>query len=747
MTGGAPLVVYWLLLPTLGIAGFVTLHHAILAIADRTDRTARWTALWALASFIFIGTRFYQKTHPDPATGAICVRIGIVAICALLYTLSKLLAEIVGTIKSPWPARVLFGLLGITVAVGTITTTLWPMPLVLRTDRSGATFYGVDNSPVFGLLALVAVLAVGTAIYTFRQNRIVAPELRRERIIFLIGLGTMFALAANDLLQMFEVYRFYLLSELMPMPVAIVMSILVARRQRVLRNHLEVRVAERTAELEGINARLENALESSIMSENHLRLLFDASPDAILLTHERQVLRGNHAATKLLGAVDGKRLGDLVFGVELQRLPVGEPQSHEFRRGDGSTGQAELLCQELMLDGRRSTLWILRDVTERQLMATQLQKAEQLAALGTLAASVAHEINNPLSYVHGNLSLLKQELAALPLTDAQRAEVALLTDDAIEGAVRVRDIVRDMQRFGRGGTDAIVPVDLISVLAKVEKLTRSDVRTRGRWSSEVIGGGVVRGNELRLVQILVNLVVNAAQALPAGESERHTVRVRVADLSATDEVELTVSDTGTGIPADQLPRIFDPFFSTKRGSGSGLGLSITRDLVRQLAGTITVQSEPQKGTTFRIVLPRADAVPQAVSDDRTDKTLQRRWRVLVIDDEPLIGRAITRMLAAHEVEVAHTAADGLARLGAEASWDAILCDALLGNESGKLLVDHLRTTCPHLLPNLVMMTGGSPHEVAGLGLPRDGLVLWKPFDEAKLRDSLIVLEGLREPKA
>ena len=739
MTDASTSATLYLLLPALGIAGFVALHHGLIWLSDRNDKIALWTALWALTSFVFIGTRHYHKTHLDPNVALICIRILIVTLCALVLTLASMVRAIIGRSQSGPAAWLLWGLLFLIVTVGQAWSVMFATDMRLRADRSGIAYYGVDDLPVVALLMVAMLLGVLLVARSLLQGYAqLEPELRRERKLLAIGVFAMLALALNDLLQVFYVYHFYMLAEFMPIPLMLVMSIIAARRQYLLRSRLEARVAERTIKLLGSNRQLQEALRDAVQSEVNLRTLFDASPDAILVARDRDILIGNNAAIALLGDLSGRRLGDILFGLDLGSLPIDQPQSHEFRRQDGSIGHAELLCKAMMLEGRLANIWILRDVTERKLLETQLQKAERLAAMGMLAATVAHEINNPLSYVHGNLSLLKMELAALPLQDAQRRELADLTDDAIEGSNRVRDIVRDLRLYGRGSTDVIVSVDLRSVLAKVEKLTRSDVRTRGRLVCEVEGRGIVRGNEMRLVQILVNLVINAAQAILHDATEGNLIKVHVDDAS-NGEVEIVVEDSGSGIPAEQLPRIFDPFFSTKKGSGTGLGLSITRDLVRQLGGSITVQSTLNVGTKFSVLLQRAEEAPEVVVDEATEKTLSRRWRILVVDDEPLIGRAIERMLGEHDVQVVLNCADGIAQLGPEASWDAILCDAILGKESGSKLLDHLAAHAPQLSARLIVMTGGSPNDVGALGLPSSASVLWKPFDQRRLRDALVML--------
>lgn len=741
---------YWLLLPTLGVAAFVALQHAMIWLSDREDRIARWTCLWAVASFVFIASRFVQKTHLDPKIAIVCVRFGLVALCALLYAVVEMVRFVVAIEQPGVERRVLRFVLGLSLIVGLVGTWAIDVPMKVRVDRTGVAFYAVANPRFIIPLIVSGMLALSMLVRSLRHGHVLRDrDLVVERNLFLGGIFVMVLLVINDALQIFEVYRFFYLSELMPMPLAVAMSVITARRQRVLRARLEARVSERTTELNDSNRQLQEALADTVQSESNLRLLFDASPDAIIVARERDILIGNAAATRLLGEVQGRRLGDLLFNIDLAALPVDQPQPHDYRRGDGAIGQAELLCKELMLEGRPANLWILRDVTERKLLESQLQKAERLAALGTLAASVAHEVNNPLSYVHGNIALLKQELDDLGLPLEQRQQLGVLIADALEGSNRVRDIVRDLQRFGRSGTDTMGAVDLRRVLEKVETLARAEVRNRARLAIELSGTGVVRGNELRLLQIIVNLVGNAAQAMAEPDPTRNLIAVRVADTSE-DEIAILVEDNGLGMSEEQVRRIFEPFFSTRRGGGTGLGLSITRDLVRQLGGSLTVKSTPNAGTTFRVALQRAKledfAARETPREGNTAAGLGGRWRVLVIDDEPLIGRAIERILSEHEVVVVRSVGDAIAELGSDAAWDAILCDAFLDKESSAPVFAHLEATCPSLGARVILMTGGTPAEVAQMGLPKGALMLWKPFDDKHLLECLGVLRDLRAEK-
>jgi two-component system NtrC family sensor kinase len=242
----------------------------------------------------------------------------------------------------------------------------------------------------------------------------------------------------------------------------------------------------------------------------------------------------------------------------------------------------------------------------RQLEETQQQLlfADRLATVGRLAAGVAHEINNPLSYMLSNLNFIHKELSraeagALP----ESKELLDATTEAREGAEHVRVIVQELKMLARPDDVALGPVELEGVVHGAAKIAAQELRGRARLVEQCRGVPMVRGNGQRLGQVVLNLLLNAAHAIELGNEDAQEVRV-VARVAQPGSVVLEVSDTGSGIPAENLERIFEPFFTTKPvGVGTGLGLSVCRNLVHSMGGTIQVESQVGRGTTFRITLP------------------------------------------------------------------------------------------------------------------------------------------------
>ncbi len=252
------------------------------------------------------------------------------------------------------------------------------------------------------------------------------------------------------------------------------------------------------------------------------------------------------------------------------------------------------------------------DVTELEDASSRLMQADRLASVGMVAAGVAHEINNPLAYVIASLGFVEEELARLgpDLPEARWADLREAVADAHEGAQRVTRIVRDLNAFSRPEDDRKERLELLPALERAVHMAAAQVKARARLVTDYGPTPAVLGSAGRLGQVFLNLVVNAAQAIPDGETARHEVRVSTRTDGAGRAV-VEVRDTGCGMSSAILARIFEPFFTTKPlGVGTGLGLSICRNIVSKLGGELFVESEPGRGTTFQVVLPPA---PQAAS--------------------------------------------------------------------------------------------------------------------------------------
>jgi CheY-like chemotaxis protein len=385
----------------------------------------------------------------------------------------------------------------------------------------------------------------------------------------------------------------------------------------------------------------------------------------------------------------------------------------------------------------------MRDLSDRR----KAEAAARLAGVGTLAAGVAHEINNPLTFVAANLELAEEAVRSLAERPedarAVAAEARHALADARAGALRVRDIVRDLKVFSRE-EEGTGPVDVRRALQAALAIARSELKPRARVRvllDEPVPP--VLANEHRLGQVFLNLLVNAAQAIPPGRAEAN--EVAVAARAAGGEVVAEVRDTGSGMSPEVRARIFEPFFTTKPlGQGTGLGLSICHGIVAALGGRIEVESVAGQGSTFRVVLPAAASADRTGAPTASPAPAPAlRARVLVVDDEPMVGLALSRLLASHDVTVVERAAAAQDLLGRGERFDLVLCDLMMPDMTGMALHAWVAERDPVLAARMLFVTGGAFTEEAQEFLERHAdRRLEKPFDVAELRAAVAaVLEG------
>jgi len=388
---------------------------------------------------------------------------------------------------------------------------------------------------------------------------------------------------------------------------------------------------------------------------------------------------------------------------------------------------------------------------ERRKMQEHLLIADRMVSVGMLAAGVAHEINNPLSVVTANLQIIREDLdrAATALDVGPGldlpAPLARLWNtlreslpDAREAADRVRVIVQDLRVFSHPDESKRTPTDVHKVIESSIRMARNEVRHRAKLVCEFGDVPLVEANEARLGQVFLNLIVNAAHAMTEGALDRN--RITITTRSIAKMVAVDVTDTGSGIPADVLPRIFDAFFTTKPvGVGTGLGLSICHRIMTALGGRIEVTSEVGQGTSVRVLLRRAGAhntqeLPVAASEPEPSPSWKPSGNVLIVEAEGAMGRTLPRVLSHHRVHTVGSAREALALIRDGHAVDVILCDLMMPDMTGMDFYDELASSHPHLVPRIVFVSGGAFTPRA-----RDFLStttnrhLDKPIDAASLR--------------
>jgi signal transduction histidine kinase/CheY-like chemotaxis protein len=385
-----------------------------------------------------------------------------------------------------------------------------------------------------------------------------------------------------------------------------------------------------------------------------------------------------------------------------------------------------------------------QDITERTSLRERLAAADRMASLGSLAAGVAHEINNPLAYVSANLRYLDRSLEHLPedaVAPALRGSLARFGQavaDARDGVSRVAEIVRDLRAISRSTEDKRGQVDILIAVDIAVKMSSVQVSHKARVLKEYGDVPRVFANEARLVQVFINLLVNAAQAIAEGAPCRNEIRI----VTRTDErgrAVVEIRDTGSGIPPEIHARIFEPFFTTKPPDiGTGMGLSICHGIVAAHDGEISMESEVGKGSIFRVALPaydRASGVGEHVEGDRRSSSPpNRRSRLLIVDDEIKLGTAIQKELSGmHDVEFLASGTEALARVKGGDRFDLILCDLVMPLMSGMVLYQEIQTLAPEQARRMIFLTGGAFTATARSFLHEVGNpYLEKPFDLDRL---------------
>ena len=380
---------------------------------------------------------------------------------------------------------------------------------------------------------------------------------------------------------------------------------------------------------------------------------------------------------------------------------------------------------------------------ERSRLLAKSMELERIHALGTLVASVAHEINNPLTYLNGCLELASRDIEAVRDLGVAGARLAGTLSqnlaDAADGAERIASVVRILSTFSRADVNDGKDVDVLRAVQAASRIARHQVTGNASFEEDLAPVPHVVGNEGRLAQVILNLLVNAAQAVKSHAGAHG--QVRIATRVEDECVLIEVSDTGPGIEPKLLERIFEPFFTTKpAGEGTGLGLTISRDIVAAMGGTLTVRSALEHGTTFVVTLPVPEHAPRRSEGDgfgtKSSAPDGNTRRVLVIDDEPRIGKLLQLMLSRDLVQFTPSPLEALKLVAAQA-YDVILCDFYMPEKTG---LEFYREACalrPEVQDGFVLMTGShSNPQIEEFVRTRQLRLLHKPFSLQALRDCL-----------
>ncbi|MDB4960907.1 MAG: Sensory box histidine kinase/response regulator [Myxococcales bacterium] len=498
-----------------------------------------------------------------------------------------------------------------------------------------------------------------------------------------------------------------------------------------------------TAELDALSALRE--------SEARFRFLVTASPDGVVILQRGVVVFTNPRAVQLLGAateaeVMGKSITSFLpptdIGAAEKRVATmartGEempPREFGVLAVPGRVVEVKSIVCEW--EGAPALLALARDVTERAAMQRRLVEADRLAALGTLAAGVAHEINNPMTYALLAVQRIERTLTSLGGPPEALASIREQLSDIEHGIGRVASITRSLRAFARPDDSPPGPVDLTEIVRRSLKMVDNDLRHRAKLDLDLPEVPPVTGNASRLEQVVVNLLLNAIQALP--EAEANTIGVRL-EAPSKGSIVLSISDNGHGIPAAVRHRIFEPFFTTRPiGKGMGLGLSVCKTIVEGFGGEIAVASTEGVGTTVSITL-RVHTGPAVGEQPASSFARAPRLRVLLIDDEPILRTVFARLLEDHhDVVTASSGVDGL-ELAITGAFDAIVCDVMMPGVDGAEVYRRVALARPGQEKRIIFITGGTfTRELDEFLATTPNRLLLKPF---KLEAVLSAVESV-----
>ena len=487
--------------------------------------------------------------------------------------------------------------------------------------------------------------------------------------------------------------------------------------------------------------------EVALRERDHQFLaVFDSALDALLLVDdERCLISANPAACKMFGVtretlphvqIDQfltKGSAQEIAGKWSEMLASGEHTGELVVQPRGGECTVEFSFKARVVPERHLFIW--RDVTERHRLEAQLRQSQKMETVGRLAGGVAHDFNNLLTVILGNAGMALERIP--PDSKESITEI-------IAAADRAANLTRQLLAFSRKQVLQTSVVNVNSIVSGIERMLRRLLDESIEFHTVLDPSvGSVKVDTSQVEQVIVNLVVNAKDAMPdGGRLVIQTTSAEVglptfgdgnADVTPGSYVRVSVSDTGVGMDATTRSQIFEPFFTTKtRDKGTGLGLAMVYGIVRQSGGHLTVQSAVGKGSTFSIYLPRVDqpaVAPERRLHERAGP-LSGSETILLVEDEEAVRTLATMVLKKYGYQVL-TAANGeeACRLAADHQIDLLVTDVVMPRMNGKDLASTLRSRHPGL--PIVFMSGYTGETVA-VHLTRDHVFLQKPFSPAGL---------------
>jgi signal transduction histidine kinase len=517
-------------------------------------------------------------------------------------------------------------------------------------------------------------------------------------------------------------------------------------------------------------------------SETHGRLLLTRATDGIVVVDgAHRVLFANPAACRLL-SVDCEELLGEPFDYAIPE--EGKPGSYQVQLPDGLVSPLTATSIVSIWDGREATIIQLQPTLRPSIppsipssippgMLGPRVSEDRLRTVGRLAAGLAHEVNNPLTFVLANLESLRESHQAIRrfirtlrvdlstreaitpqsfeqiTAEANLQEViddaADMLTDCYKGMHRIQDIARSLGTFSRADDTQAEMIDITRIVDDACAMVFNQIRYRARLVKRFEPVPMIAAFPGRIAQALVNLLTNAAEAIDGGAYEKH--RIVVSTRLEGDHVIVAVTDTGAGIHEDDRARIFTPGFTTKAHEGGmGLGLSSCKRVAKEHGGTLEVHHLPDCGTRFELLLP-VDTGLRAVEQRRESRPISeaplKRARVLIVDDDAMVLSALRRRLRRrYDTVTVLGGVEALARLSEDPGFDSIVCDLMMPEVDGKSFYDAIKKDHPQLAGRIVFMSGGAfTPRLRRFAAAVPNPVLQKPVSREDLESMLSVHAG------
>jgi PAS domain S-box-containing protein len=434
--------------------------------------------------------------------------------------------------------------------------------------------------------------------------------------------------------------------------------------------------------------------------------------------------------------------------VQLEKLKIEKhigPNIGHISQPNGAIRDVEFSSTGIETQEGELYLCVLDDHTEKNKMYEQALLTFKMASVGTLAAGIIHEINNPLNWLLSNLQFIKDQIKALPTLDAKGCQLthslAELTDEAMEGAKIISTIVRSLKEFSHVDDNQLVPVDIIETLNTaihiVEHETKLTMKLKKEFCDDI---PLLLLSNNKLQQVFINLIVNASQSFSNPENLQNTLIIKI--VLEKDHLRIEFTDNGCGIAPENIPRLFTPFFTTKPvGIGTGLGLSICYTIIHDMGGDIRVESVVNTGSIFTIILP-LNLKTVAGSEIKKYIIPASQLNILIVDDTPNALKTLHRLLMdEHNITDALGGREALTILQQrDKEFDLVITDINMSDVNGIDLYRFIKQKHPQLIHRIIFITGGVSSERVALFLADINIKhLDKPYTPEELNSAIATI--------